>query len=63
MPMGAVDRVGRVASDSDGVVDAELGFATEPLARCLTLGMGHDVAEEAVGEGDPETLDGHLGST
>src|SRR4029453_7197602 len=41
VPMGVLERVGRLPSDSHGFVDANLALAIEPLAEALALDKRH----------------------
>jgi hypothetical protein len=47
--VGVVQGVGHVPGDLDRLLDAELSFPVDAVPERLTLDVGHDVVEEAVG--------------
>src|SRR5690349_24347228 len=46
--MRVVQRVGHIACDADGLVDAELCFAIELCPQRLAFDEGHDVVQESI---------------
>src|SRR6185503_16886435 len=49
MPVCIIERVGNLSCDANGLFDAELCFAIQPLAYCHALDVRHDVEEDPTG--------------